>query len=187
MSAPYGKWDLAPTAACRKIWGVVGRIRWPRWSPAAMSPWSPAANAHITRSLRRDARLALVFRHDVLVDRAGIEVCRAYRCGCWPREGKVDRPSPSCSSPCFPSAVSDRRGPGLPIPYLRSKVVGTHRLEASTWEELLDLWREFGAVPIRNCACRAQPNVNSFQVNSLEQSGRRSLVWHETCDVSGNS
>jgi hypothetical protein len=43
------------------------------------------------------------------------------------------------------------------------------------WQELLDLGREFGPVPNRNYAHCVLPNVNRFQVNLVEQSGRGSL------------
>jgi hypothetical protein len=37
----------------------------------------------------------------------------------------------------------------------------------SSWEELLDLWREFGPAPIWNQANRALSNANRFKVNAL--------------------
>jgi hypothetical protein len=75
---------------------------------------------------------------------------------------------------------------------VRSEGWGTPKSGISTWEELLnweellDLWREFGPPVISIYAYRALPNVNPFQVNLLEQSARRSLVWHDTCEASGN-
>jgi hypothetical protein len=55
------------------------------------------------------------------------------------------------------------------------------KTEISTWEELLDLWREFGPAPIWNHVNRALPNANRFKVYALGQSARRSVVWHDAC------
>jgi hypothetical protein len=55
----------------------------------------------------------------------------------------------------------------------------------SGWEELLDLWREFGPAPTWNYVNRALPNANRFKVNALGQFARRSVLWHDACGEVG--
>jgi hypothetical protein len=45
-------------------------------------------------------------------------------------------------------------------PSAQKQGVDTRKPEISTWEELLDLWREFSSAPSRNYAYRAPPTVN---------------------------
>jgi hypothetical protein len=59
--------------------------------------------------------------------------------------------------------------------------MGTRQTGISTWEELLDLWREFGPALIWNRVNRALQNANRFKVNALGQSARRSVFWHDAC------
>jgi hypothetical protein len=60
-------------------------------------------------------------------------------------------------------------------------------LGVSTWEELLDFAERIRSRADLKLRLSCVANVNRFQVNPLEQSGRRSLVWHDTCDISRNS
>jgi hypothetical protein len=71
-------------------------------------------------------------------------------------------------------------------PSSQKQGVGIRKSEISTREELLDLWREFSLVPIRNYGYRAGPT--SIGSKSTAWGNLRGMpVWHNTCKVSGTS